>query len=354
MHKHYLVSIIIATFNSEKTLKTVLESLKNQNFPKKNLEVIVIDGGSTDKTLSLCKSFGCKVLHNSKVEPLYAKYLGYVHSSGRYLMYLDHDEELVNRNSIKNRVEMFSKHKDVKGIVASGYMSPKGYSIINNYINEYGDAFSFFMYRLSKNYLLFPDIMKKRYKYTAETAEYVIVDISSGETPLIELAAGGGMVDADYMKKNFPEIIDDYTRIPHFLHMLRSTYPNIAVMKSDGIRHYSSDNLQSYVQKVIWRIKNNIFYTKSLGASGFDGRLVYHSSLARFKKYFFVPYSYSMLLPLLDALSLCINRRKIAYLIHIPLCYITSTLIVYYYFQKFLGIKPELLSYDGTKKAYEK
>lgn len=47
------VSIITATFNSENTIKDTLASLDSQDYP--NIEYIVIDGGSTDKTVETVK-----------------------------------------------------------------------------------------------------------------------------------------------------------------------------------------------------------------------------------------------------------------------------------------------------------
>lgn len=45
------ISIITITLNSEKTIRYTLESIKNQKY--ENIEYIVIDGGSTDSTLSI-------------------------------------------------------------------------------------------------------------------------------------------------------------------------------------------------------------------------------------------------------------------------------------------------------------
>ena len=48
-----LISIITVTFNSEKYLKETLKSIFNQKY--KNYELIIIDGKSNDKTLSIIK-----------------------------------------------------------------------------------------------------------------------------------------------------------------------------------------------------------------------------------------------------------------------------------------------------------
>jgi len=53
--EHPLVSIITAVFNGESHLQETLETIRNQEYP--NLEIIVIDGGSTDGTLDIIKQY---------------------------------------------------------------------------------------------------------------------------------------------------------------------------------------------------------------------------------------------------------------------------------------------------------
>lgn len=54
------ISVIIPTLNEEKYLPALLETLKPQM--KKGDEIIVVDGGSADKTVKLAKANGCRVL----------------------------------------------------------------------------------------------------------------------------------------------------------------------------------------------------------------------------------------------------------------------------------------------------
>ncbi|MBZ9572293.1 glycosyltransferase [Patescibacteria group bacterium] len=55
-----MLSIIIPTLNEEKFLPLLLESIKDQNF--KNLEIIIADAQSKDKTVEIAKAYGCKII----------------------------------------------------------------------------------------------------------------------------------------------------------------------------------------------------------------------------------------------------------------------------------------------------
>jgi GT2 family glycosyltransferase len=62
------VSISIVNLNGEKYLKECLESIKGLNYPPDKLEVIIVDNGSTDKSLDIVRSVypESKLIKNSK------------------------------------------------------------------------------------------------------------------------------------------------------------------------------------------------------------------------------------------------------------------------------------------------
>lgn len=340
------ISIIIATYNSEKTLTLALKSIKKQTYSQAQIEILVIDGGSTDKTLQIAKRYNCRIIPNPRKEPISAKHLGVLHAKGKYAMFLDSDEVIENPKSLTTRLAAFSHDSQIKAVIGSGYKSPSGYPFINKYINEFGDPFSFFIYRLSKDNHFFIPTMQKKYPVVDTTKNYIIFDLSHEKVlPIIELIAMGSMVDLQYLKRAFPKIKKQPSLIPHFFYLINNDNKYIALTKNDALYHYSSEGLNKYLGKITWRIKNNIHHIATLGASAYTGREKFQPFFVQLKKYLFIPYSLFVVPAFVDALWLSVTRKNFSYMLHVGLCFYTTIVIIQQYCLKIVGIKPQLRSY---------
>ena len=60
-----LISIIIPTKNNGDILEKCLASIKNLDYPKEELEVIIVDGHSTDETVKIAKKYSCKIVYEN-------------------------------------------------------------------------------------------------------------------------------------------------------------------------------------------------------------------------------------------------------------------------------------------------
>lgn len=93
--KEELISVIVPIYNSEKHLSYCLESILNQTY--KNLEIILINDGSLDSSLSICNDFSKKDgrirVYNKRNEglPLTRKF-GIEKATGSYILFVDSDD----------------------------------------------------------------------------------------------------------------------------------------------------------------------------------------------------------------------------------------------------------------------
>ena len=110
---HPLVSIITVVFNGEKTLENTLKSIFNQTYP--NIECIVIDGASKDKTIDIIKQYETKINYwiSEPDKGLYdAMNKGLRVATGNYVFFLNADDVFF-RNDVLEKVLLFESNADV-------------------------------------------------------------------------------------------------------------------------------------------------------------------------------------------------------------------------------------------------
>lgn len=343
-----VVSIVIATYNSAKVLPRTLDAIKRQTYPQKRMEILIVDGGSTDKTVEIAKSFGCIILYNDRIEPINAKMIGIRQATGRYMITIDHDEVIKNRKSIERKIMALQAHPECKVALCSGYKRPKNYPLLNEYLSEFGDPFSLFIYNFPKGYSFLEKTMKRNYIVKEENEKFIVFSFEHmRKEPIFELCCAGTMIDRDFFCR-IPGILEDSSIMVHLFYiMLEQGVNEVVLMKDDALVHYSVDSLKAYFPKLKWRICNNIHFP-DMNKSGFNGRQKYQR-MTRIKKYLFVPYTVSCICPIVQGVYLALSRRNVIYLEHIIFCWYVLLEICYQYSLKLRHKTPLLKSYDGKK-----
>ena len=118
-----LVSIIVPIYNKEKFITKLLNSIIRQTY--KNLEIILIDDGSTDRSLEICERFASKDTriqiysqNNSGVST--ARNKGIEVAKGEYILFIDSDDDIAN-----NFVESFINNLEEDCVVKCNYKGNK-------------------------------------------------------------------------------------------------------------------------------------------------------------------------------------------------------------------------------------
>jgi len=108
-----LISVIIPAYNAAKHIKETLQSVLSQTYP--NIEILVIDDGSTDNTKQIVKSFGAKVryYYQENSGPSAARNKGVKEAKGKYIAFIDSDDLWCKTALEKMMVSLKENHSDL-------------------------------------------------------------------------------------------------------------------------------------------------------------------------------------------------------------------------------------------------
>ncbi|MEM2571349.1 MAG: glycosyltransferase [Thermoproteota archaeon] len=151
------VSVIITTYNSARYIERCIKSVLSQGYD--DLEVIVVDGGSTDGTIDIVNKYQSDGL-NCYVTPGHVhvtRNLGIEKANGDIVIFLDSDDELME-GAIVTTVEKFKELGDKVGVLYAyalddsgrlqGFrLTKEGYIDFHKHLCEelrYGNAFAAF------------------------------------------------------------------------------------------------------------------------------------------------------------------------------------------------------------------
>ena len=165
-----LISFIIPIYNSEKYIERLVDSILNQKI--ENIEIILVNDGSTDNTKEILKQYEgnnlIKVINKENSGVSSTRNLGLKEASGKYIMFSDSDD-YYKKGSIKKIIKQLDEKSDLiifsccredenlnitelfkqedKIIPAKKNLGIEGY-LLNNFENKYGNCIWNKIYKL--------------------------------------------------------------------------------------------------------------------------------------------------------------------------------------------------------------
>lgn len=123
-----MVSVIVPVYNSEDDIEKCVDSILKQSW--NNLEIILIDDGSTDRSSYICdklceKDTRIKVIHQINKGVSCARNIGLTNAQGEYIVFVDADDELT-KDSI--RIRMLK--------IAYSDLVVTGYDVVDSYYKK--------------------------------------------------------------------------------------------------------------------------------------------------------------------------------------------------------------------------
>ncbi len=330
------ITIVMPAYNSEKTIERALQSVRKQTIAQDIIEILVIDGGSTDRTVSIARKYGAIVLENPEKASEAAKRIGFSYARGEYIIMQDSDEVWCREDQLVNRMNFFAENGDVFCLITDKLVPGKGCGLSCPYLNIASDPFCYIIYKnkyscveQNRRYLCKKSETGNVYQYT----ENDITPIGDGGCTMINLQKARELYGSRVTSQGFATSI--------FIQMVNATY-KVGIIPDDNIIHYSTASFRTYLKKLRFKIHTNL---NDIERSGYSSKARYSKKL-RNRKLLFVLYSLSVIGPVLDSIRLSVVYRRPSLLLHVVYTYYVCVIAGVEIVMKKMGISGKY-SYGG-------
>ena len=130
-----LVTIVTPSFNQGRFIRETIESVLAQSYPE--IEYLVMDGGSTDETLAVLRSYGGRLAWVSERDRGQADAInkGWRRTRGAIVAFLNSDD-LYLPGAVEHAVEYLTGHPEVGAVYGEGYHVDEQGKVIERYPSE--------------------------------------------------------------------------------------------------------------------------------------------------------------------------------------------------------------------------
>lgn len=323
--KYPTISVITPTYNSSKTIELCLESIRNQNYPQDKIEIIIIDGGSKDKTLEIVKKFKVKIIKTDpkKQNVEYNKSTGIKHAKNELLFMIDHDNILQSKSLINKMVQPLINDREIVGVETLRYTYDSKFTLLDRYFALFAvtDPLAFYLGKADRLSYLY-DKYYQKYK-SVDKGEYIQVKFTK-DIPTI--GANGFLVRRKLLVENAMVDIHNYFPIDVNVDLIKNGFNKYAFIK-DSITHLAGHgNVLYYLKRRMLFVKQ--YYFKNIEQTGTRRYSVFErKDLARL--IFFILISTTFIIPTIHSIKGFIRIHDLAWFVHPFMCF--GFVIIYGY-----------------------
>jgi len=305
------VSIIIPTLNAAGPLPECLRRIRNQNYSKSKCEIIIADGGSTDRTREIAKKFGCKIVENKLKTGEAGKAAGVKAAKNEIIALVDSDNFLPGKDWLIRMVEPFTD-PEIIGSEPIEYTYRKKDGYITRYCALIGMNDPICMYLGNydrKNYLTgrWTDLPVEG----EDRGNYLKLTLEKYEVPTI--GANGTMIRRRLIEKQVGDYLFDIDEIHELISRGENKFAKVKV----GIIHVFSGTVSTFIRKQKRRIKDFGYYQK-LGARKYPWNKLNKAGFVKF-----VVFSALWLPTFIEASIGYIKKPDRAWFFHPLACWLT-------------------------------
>lgn len=311
------ISVVIATYNSGRTLKRCLTSLANQSYPQNKLELIIADGGSTDATLKIAHQFGARIINvpRDRQGAEYNKGYGLQFAQGEFLLCIDHDNILPHSNWLRKMLLPLLENDQVVAVEPWRYRYEKNLSLLDRYFALFGvnDPLPYYLGKADRM-----DYIHDTYNLIGQARQkngyYLVKFDPKNPQHIPTLGANGFLIRKSFFLKSAHQP-ENYYHIDINVDLVKKGHNLYAFIKDDII-HLTNSRFFNFINRRRFFMQK--YYFKDSSNRRYS---VFDFKQDRSKLIIYVIYSLTFIKPTLDSLRGWLKIKDMAWFIHPWMCF---------------------------------
>lgn len=309
------VTIITIARNCESILKECYSRVSDLDYPKEKIEMILVDGESTDKTRETAAKFGARVIDGGYPDNQEARRnVGLKYAQNEILLYLDSDNYIPNSNWLRQMIQPFVEDQEIIATQTLRYGYHRDQSAINRYYALFGvnDPVAYYLKKMDRL-----SWAEKKWKLSGQIVEerkgYFKVKFSPDNFPT--LGCNGFVIRKEILSKIdcSPE---EFFHIDVLHDLAKMGYDIYGIVKNDII-HQTGETFFGSARKRL-----NYMRTHSQQLKEKRRYKVYDASSWKdnFRLVKFILYSLTVIKPTYDSIRGFLRKPDIAWFFHPLMC----------------------------------
>ena len=310
------VSVVVATFNSGKTLDKCLRLVREQDYPQNKIELILGDGGSTDNTLKISEKYKANIVKIPK-EKQHAEYnrgTAFGKAKGELTLILDHDNFIPYKTWLKDMVRPLLENPRMVATETCYYDYKKEYSLMDRYCALFGisEPLPFYLGKADR----LPQNAKKWINFgkSMDKGDYYSVEFEKNPLKIPTIGTNACLMRTKLVKNNADVRPEYHYPIDIMVDVIKNGHNQFGFVKNSIVHLTNSSGFWKYIKRRLMFVEKYHFVDQS------KRRYSVFMKGDEWKVVKFVFFSLTLAKPMYDALKGFVKIQDWAWFLHPVVC----------------------------------
>ena len=311
------ISVVIATFNSGKTLAKCLSLVRSQKYPQSKIEILLGDGGSTDHTVEIAKKYKAIIVKipTKKQNAEFNRGTAFNRAKKELVLILDHDNFMTSKHYLQDLVQPLIDHPEVVASESCYYHYDRRYSLLDRYYALFGtiEPVPFYFGKADK-------MMQTSKKWnlhgkSTDYGDYYLVEFENNPLLFPTIGTNGCLMRRKLVSENADVRPDYHFPIDVMVDVVKSGHNKFAFVKNSLIHLTGARGVFTFLKRRV------MFVEKYHFTDGPRRRYSVYMPGDEWNLVKFIFYSLTFVKPTYDALVGFIKIPDPAWFIHPIMCF---------------------------------